>query len=161
LELESGRLRTDEQREKAIELLLENAKSRADDHKIYLRLAEIAVDFDEWTKAYTETKKYLAKAEELNNTDNTVKDKQGDLEIKDYRHKFNLLQAQLKVKPEDAELKTQVKNLYDEMLAYQVKEFERRVKAQPMKADFHNSLGMLYFQTKRYEEAIAELQSAS
>lgn len=46
-------------------------------------------------------------------------------------------------------------------LAFQLEEYERRVKDQPMKADFHNKLGLIYMTYKRYDEAIGELQQAS
>lgn len=162
LEMESGKLRTDEQREKVIELIkAQDLAGNPDDHRIWLRLADIAGDLSDWSRAYPEAKGYLDKAAQLNPQDNTVKDRQGDLEIKRLRQELRRLKAAVDAAPADAEARKAFDSQRRGVMDFEVAEFERRVKAQPLKADFHARLGELYFQTRRYEEAIAELQQAA
>ena len=162
LETESGRQRTDEQRDKAIELITNtDLVQRPEDHRILIRLAEIAADYEDPEKAYARAKEYLGKAAQLNPIDNTVKDRMGDLEIKRRRVALKGLQTKVQAAHGDAAARAQYQEARKELFAFEIDEFERRVKAQPLKADFHNRLGELYHATHRYEEAIGELQAAS
>lgn len=162
LELESGKLRTDEQREKALDYLKTQDLARTpDDYRIWLRLADIAADLENPERAYTEAKQYLAKAAELNPIDNTVKDRQGDIEIRKLRNDARSLKAAVDAAPDDPAAREAFRAKRNELVRFEVGEFERRIRAQPLKADFHHRLGELYFQTRRYEEAIGELQGAA
>ena len=46
-------------------------------------------------------------------------------------------------------------------MEYQLEEYKRRVKEQPLKADYHYQLGTLFLQFHQYDDAIGELQVAS
>ena len=161
LELDAGKLKTDEQRGRAIKYLLENeVQARPDDHRIYIRLGDICYDLDDWAKGYVEAKKHYLKAQEMNATDSSVRDKLGDLEIKKIRVDLRELQAKVKATPKDKALRKKYNEQNKARIAFEVKEFQRRVKDQPLKAIFHYRLGELYFQTKNFDGAISELQQA-
>ena len=162
LELESGKLRTDEAREKAIELIKAQDLARnPEDYRIWMRLADFAIDFQDWGRAYPEAKEYLDKAAALNPIDNTVKDRLGDLEIKRLLQETRRLKAEADADPANETARQAHQAHRQRAMAFEVAEFERRVKAQPLKADFHARLGELYFREKRFEEAIGELQAAA
>lgn len=162
LELDSNKLKTDDQRKKAISYILEHqAKERPDDHRVFIQLGDISYDMEDWKTGYAEAKKYYEKARELNSTDSVVRDKLGDTEIKNLRVNLRALQAQAKNDPNDADVKKRYKALNRKRLDFEVTEYERRTKDQPLKAIFHYRLGELYFQTKRFDDAIGELQQAS
>ncbi len=162
LDLDSSRLRTDEARRKSIQYILEHdAKERPNDHRIYLRLGDICFDMEDWAYGYAQAKEYYLKAQELNSTDHTVRDRLGDLEIKAMRLAIEKIEEQCRERPNDAALQGKLKEARQKRLQFELAEYERRVKAQPLKAAFHNRLGEIYFQVGRYEEAIAELQQAA
>ncbi len=161
-ELLAGKLRTDEQRDKAIKFILDrDVKNRPDDHQNYAKLGDICFDMEDWARGYKLAKDYYLKAQELNSTDSAVRMKIGDLEIKELRHQQRQLQAAIKKDPQNPELRAKLKALKERSVAFQIEEYERRVKEQPLKNDFHFRLGELYFQTNRYDAAIGELQTSA
>ncbi len=162
LELDSNKLRTDDARLRYVKYRQEHdAKERPDDHRVYLDIANVYFDLEDWETGYAEAKKNLEKAHELNPSDNTVMDRMGDLEIKNMHNEFKTLQHQVKSNPKAKGLKQKLKKQREELLDYEIAEYERRVKAQPLKANFHNRLGELYFQAERYDDAVGELQQAA
>ncbi|MBN2711071.1 MAG: tetratricopeptide repeat protein [Planctomycetes bacterium] len=161
LELVSGTMKTDEQRNKAINYILaHDAKDRPDDHRVYIQLGDIFYNLDDFETGYKEASKYFNKALELNPTDSNVRDKLGDLEIKKVRMDLLALQNRLKANPNDQEAKSAYQQKNRDRVVFEIKEYERRVKEQPLKALFHYKLGELYYQTKNYDGAIGELQLA-
>lgn len=162
LELDGSKLRTDEQRLKAINYRLEHdVKERPDDHRTWITIADIAADMKDFNDGYKRAKEYLYKARELNQSDNNVLDRLADLEIKKNSLQMQALKKKLAANPDDTESKAKYKKIRLQDLEFQISEYERRVKAQPLKADFHNRLGQLYMQAKRFDDAIAELQAAT
>ncbi len=162
LELDSAKLRTDEQRLRAIQYRLDHdVQERPDDYRIWLTMASIAYDMENFEEGYRRAKEYLDKARELNPTDSNVMDKQGDLEVKKKRLQIQQMQQAQKENPNDPDMKEAVRKLRTELLHFERQEYERRVKAQPRKAAFHNKLGHVYMQFKKYDDAIAELQDAA
>lgn len=159
LELDAGRLRSDDQRLKAIAYrLAHDLVERPKDHRIWMTIGDIASEMDDWNEGYKRASEYYAKALEINPSDSSIRDKIGNLEIK----KFNIEIEALKAKAEkDPDAKKELAALRAKLAEYETKEYERRVKAQPLKAEFHFRLGQLYFQAKRLEEAIGELQQAT
>lgn len=162
LDLDSSKLRTDEARRKAAQYLLEHdVKERPNDHRLYLRLGDIFFELEDWNEGYSRAKEFYHKAQQINATDSTMQDRLGDLEIKALRIECRRLQEQSRDKPEDKAIKARVRDANHKLFQYELAEYERRVRIQPLKAAFHNRLGELYFQIGRHEEAIAELQQAS
>lgn len=160
LELDAGKLRNDEQRRAAIKYRLDNdLKERPKDYAIWLTIGDIAANFDEFAVGYVEAMKYFNNAQELNPANSAIKDRIGDLEMK--KNRLEIQQLTQKAKSGDEEAKTQLAQLRKKDLQFQLEDYERRVKDQPMKAEFHNKLGQVYLQLKRYDDAIAELQQAS
>lgn len=159
LELDPSRLRNDEQRRKAINYRKEqDLKERPKDHAIWLTIGDIAANLDDFTAGYDEAKGYYNSALELSPANSAIRDRIGDLEMKRNRLQMQILSQKAKSGDEEAKAKLQALRKSD--LAFQLAEFERRVKDQPMKADFHNKLGLIYMQYKRFDEAIGELQQA-
>lgn len=162
LEMRQGRMKTDEQRQQVIAYILEHdAKERPDDHRVFIELGDICYDMDDWATGYVEAKKFYTKAGEINSTDSVVDDKLGDLEIKKIRVELMAAKNRCQENPDDAEAKAAYQDLARKRLEYEIAEYERRVKDQPLKDVFHYHLGELYFQAKRYDEAISELQQAA
>lgn len=160
LELDAGKLRSDDQRRKAINYRLEHdLKERPDDYAIWLNIGDIAGALDDFETGYKQAMEYYTKAQELSPANSAIRDKIGDLKIRKNRNELEALQKKAKAGDEQAE--AAFKELRKQDLEFQLVDFERRVKDQPMKADFHNRLGQIYMQFKRYDESIAELQQAS
>lgn len=160
LEMDAGKLRNDTQRRKAIKYRQEHdLVERPKDYAIWITIGDIAFNMDDFDIGYQEAKEYYSKAFELNPANSAIKDKLGDLEIK--KNRLQLLALQAKAKAGDADARAQFQAIKKADLDFQVKEYERRVKAQPLKAVFHNKLGTLYMQYKKYDEAIGELQQAA
>ena len=83
LEMDAGRLRTDDQRRKAIDYRLEHdLKERPKDHAMWLTIGDIAASFDDIESGYAEAIKYYKKAEELSPANSAIRDHIGDLERK-------------------------------------------------------------------------------
>jgi tetratricopeptide (TPR) repeat protein len=157
LELDAGRLRTDEQRRKAIDFRLEHdPKERPKDYAIWIAVGQIATEMTDLAAGYAEARKYFTKAQELAPENAAVREHLGDLEMRRYAHEISAAETQAQ-SGDEATVK-RVKKLKRELLAFQVSEYERRAKEQPMKNDYHYKLGSLYWQFKRYDEAIGELQ---
>ncbi len=162
LEMDPSKLRSDEDRLKYISYRLSHdAIERPDDHRIYLQLGDICYNMDDWEKGYYDGKKFLEKAHELSPADNSVLDRQGDFEIKRMKVEIREQQDKLQKSPDNAQLKEKVQKLSADRVAYEIAEYQRRVAAQPLKSNFHYRLGELYFQTKRNDEAVGELQLAA
>lgn len=162
LEMDPTKLREDTQRLQYVNYRLENdIKARPDDHRAYQDIADVLFNLDDWETGYREAKKYYDIAHQKNPSDNTVLDRMGDLELKRMRLELQPLQEACKANPQDAEAKKRYAAARRQALDWELAEYERRVKAQPLKAVFHNRLGELYFQLKRYDDAVGELQQAS
>ena len=160
LEMDAGRLRTDDQRRKAIDYRLEHdLKDRPKDHAMWLTIGDIAASFDDLEAGYGEAMKYYKKAEELSPANSAIRDHIGDLEMRRFKHRIQSLDAA--AKGGDAAALEQLKKLRKEDLEYQLEEYKRRVKEQPLKADYHYKLGTLFLQFHQYDDAIGELQVAS
>ncbi len=160
LELDSGKLRSDEQRRTAIKYRLEHdLVDRPDDYAIWVNIGDIASQMDDFNVGYKEALEYYKKAQELSPANSAIRDKLGDLEMRKTRMQLEALMQ--KAKSGDETSAAKFKALKEKDLEFQLIEYERRVKEQPMKADFHNRLGQIYLQYKRFDEAIAELQQAA
>ena len=160
LEMDAGRLRTDEQRRKFIDYRLEHdLKERPNDHAMWLTIGDTAALMDDFAAGYQEAMKYFKKAEELSPANSTIRDHMGDLEMRRFTHEIQKLTPA--VNGGDAKAAEQLKIVKKQELDYQLGEYQRRVKEQPLKADFHYKLGTLYLQVKQYDDAIGELQGAS
>jgi tetratricopeptide (TPR) repeat protein len=160
LELDAGKLRTDDQRRKAINYRLANdLKARPKDVAIWTTIGEIAAEMTDFDQGYAEAKKYYEKAQELAPENSAIRDRLGDLEMKRLALAVEAVNDQ--VKDGDEAAKAQLKELRKQELTFQLGEYERRVKDQPLKGDYHFKLGALYMQFKRYDDAIGELQVSS
>lgn len=160
LELDAGRLRTDDQRRKAIDYrLAHDLKDRPKDHAIWLSIGDIAAGMDDFAAGYKEAIEYFKKAQEITPANSAPRDRIGDLEMKNL--KLQIEAADNAVKGGDESAKKKLAELRKQDNDLQIKEFERRAKEQPLKADFHNKLGGLYMKGKRYDDAIGELQAAA
>lgn len=160
LELDAGRLRTDDQRMKAIRYRQEHdLAERPKDYAIWVTIGDIAFTMEDWTQGYAMAKEFYEKAQELNPANSAIRDKIGNLEMKNNRVRLDALQE--KAKGGDAKAKAAFQSLRKKDLEFQRIEYERRVKDQPMKAEFHFKLGNILMQYKRYDEAIGELQAAA
>lgn len=159
LELDPSKLRNDEQRRKAIQYRQEqDLKERPKDYAIWITIGDIAANMDDFVTGYREAMEFFKKAEELSPANSAIRDRIGDLEMKKMRLEIQELTQKAQT---DEAAKATLNELRRKELAFQLTEYERRVKDQPMKADFHNKLGSIYMQYKRYNEAIGELQLAS
>jgi tetratricopeptide (TPR) repeat protein len=83
------------------------------------------------------------------------------VEIRNFHRKLQEHKAKAEADPTDKAPREAFHKVRAELVAYETAEFERRIAAQPLKADFRNRLGELYFSAQRYDDAIAQLQAAA
>jgi tetratricopeptide (TPR) repeat protein len=158
LEADERRARTDEQREKKVQGFLKQLEERPDDYRLYLRMGDEYYNFDDFEAGYPHAKEAYEKAAELMPSDHNIKAKLGDLEIKRLRLRAQDLKA--KAEAGDEQAREEFKKAYKELKIYQIQEYEHRVKAQPLIAAYHHTLGRLYLETKQYDKAVAEFQQS-
>ncbi len=111
----------------------------------YLELAQFYSNDDR----FAEAEKLLAKAYELSNGDNDIREKWEDSQIRGLRQKI--------AHTKDPEVK---KKLQAEQLDKEMRFYKARVERSPNNLIWKYELGYRYMKTRRYAEAIRELQTA-
>ena len=141
-----ARVKTQQQQELSLEQQLQR-KIRSEPEKMshYLELAQIYSNDDRFADA----EKLLAKAYQLSNGDNDIREKWEDSQIRGLRQKI--------AHTKDAEAK---KRLQAEYFEKDMQFYKARVERYPNNLIFKYELGYRYMKTRRYAEAIRELQTA-
>ena len=141
-----ARVKAQQQQEVTLEQQLQR-KIRNEPDKIanYLELAQFYSNDDR----FAEAEKLLAKAYELSNGDNDIREKWEDSQIRGLRQKI------AHTKDPEAKKKLQAEQLDKEMRFYKA-----RVERSPNNLIWKYELGYRYMKTRRYAEAIRELQTA-
>ncbi len=83
---------------------------------------------------------------------------QGDIRIRQFRRNLRLLADSLKSNSGDKELLHQYEELNKERLAYELAEFQERSEHMPTDMVIKYQLGVRYWETKNYDQAIVALQ---
>ncbi|MHC4870272.1 MAG: tetratricopeptide repeat protein [Planctomycetota bacterium] len=159
LEIESQIARTDEMRKEKITALEKKLEDRPDDYKTMMRIGDTWYDYEAFDEGYTKAKESYLKAKEIMPSDHNIDVKLGDLEIKKLTRLARGLKSALDKsggKDEDARKKYMAS--YKQLKSFQIGEFERRVKDQPLISLYHFELGKLYYETKQNDKAVAEFQ---
>ena len=140
------RVKTQQQQEVTLEQQLQR-KIRSEPDKIsnYLELAQFYSNDDR----FAEAEKLLAKAYELSNGDNDIREKWEDSQIRGLRQKI--------AHSKDPEAR---KRLQAEQLEKELRFYKARVERSPNNLIWKYELGYRYMKTRRYAEAIRELQTA-
>ena len=141
-----AKVKSQQQQELNVEQQLQR-KIRNEPDKLanYLELAQIYVN----DNRFAEAEKLLAKAYELSNGDNDIREKWEDSQIRGLRQKI--------VHTKDPEVK---KRLQAEQFEKELQFYKARVERAPGNLIFKYELGYRYMKTRRYAEAIRELQTA-
>ncbi len=160
-EIDSQIARTDDMRLEKIAILEKKVAEKPDDYKTLIRIGDTWYNLEDFNKGYKKAKECYSKAKEIMPSDTTIAVKLGDLEIKKLKiitrkHK----DAFDKTGGKDIELKKKYIAAYKKLKAYQISEYEKRVKDQPLISKFHYDLGTFYFDAKRYDDAVAEFQQS-
>jgi tetratricopeptide (TPR) repeat protein len=141
-----SKVKTQQQQELTAEQQLQRKiRNEPDKMANYLELAQFYSNDDR----FAEAEKLLAKAYELSNGDNDVREKWEDSQIRGLRQKI----AQAK----DPEVK---KKLQAEYFEKDTRFYQARVERYPNNLLFKYELGYRLMKTRRYAEAIRELQTA-
>ncbi len=159
-EVELHEIHSAEQRQEALSIQQQKlAEAKTDDPR---HLATFHANIgDLWLKAdpnYAEAEKAYNKAKELQPTDYTYVFKLHDLSIVRYRAKLKPLEAKIKTSPADATAKAEYQKIKGEYGEYRRKSFEQRVKVRPMDLAVGYTLGNIYFELNRLDEAIGQYQ---
>jgi tetratricopeptide (TPR) repeat protein len=145
-EARSARQKTQQQEVLTLEQrLLRKIKNEPDDIENYMELAQFFVN----KERFGDAEGLLAKAFELSDGDNDIREKWEDCQLRQMRQKI----AQAK----DPETK---KKLQAKYFAKDVEVYKSRVERYPGNLGFKYELGYRYMKTKQYAEAIRELQTA-
>lgn len=158
LEIESQIARTDEMRREKVAALEKKVEARPDDYKTILRIGDTWYDLEDFEEGYQKAKECYIKAKEIMPSDHNIMVKIGDLEIKKLTMEARRLKAIFDKSEGNAEAKTNYINSYKQLKAFQINEYERRVKDQPLISEYHHMLGKFYFETKQYDNAVAQFQ---
>ena len=141
-----ARLKTQQQQELSLEQQLQRKiRSEPDKASHYLELAQFYVNEDR----YADAEKLLAKAYELSDGDNDIREKWEDSQLRSLRQKIS--------HTKDPETK---KKLQGEYFEKDMQFYKARVERYPNNLAFKYELGYRYMKTRRYAEAIRELQTA-
>ncbi|MBN1257207.1 MAG: hypothetical protein JXA52_05830 [Planctomycetes bacterium] len=159
LEANSQIARTDEARALKAQSFQRQLAERPDDYRLLLRIGDEYYDFEDFeATGYPKAKESYLKAQQIMPSDNTIKAKLGTLEIKLLTNKVKKLKQAADAGGE-AE-KAKLKEAYIELKRFEIKEYEERVRNQPLLAENHHKLGKLYVEAKQYDKAISEFQQS-
>ena len=135
-----------QQREATLEQkLLQKIEREPQNLASYLELSQIYIN----SERFKECEEILAKAYEVSDGDRDIREKWEDAELRHLRQKISVAK--------DPETK---KKLQAEYFEKDVEVYKNRVKRYPNNLTFKYELGYRYMLTKRYAEAIRELQAA-
>jgi tetratricopeptide (TPR) repeat protein len=141
-----SRVKSQQQQEISLEQQLQRRiRSEPDNQTHYLELAQFYMNEDR----YADAEKLLAKAYELSDGDNDIREKWEDSQLRGLRQKI--------AHTKDPEAK---KRLQGEYFEKDMQFYKARVERYPNNLLFKYELGYRYMKTKRYAEAIRELQTA-
>jgi tetratricopeptide (TPR) repeat protein len=148
------------QREQALAIQQQKlAEAKTDDPR---HLASFHVNIgDLWLKVepdFEAAEKAYNKAKELQPTDYTYVFKLHDLEILRYRTQLKPLEDKLKAAPADAVSKQSYQKLRAEFNNYHMKSYQQRVKVRPMDLAVAYTLGTIYYDMTKLDEAIGQFQ---
>lgn len=159
-EIDQHEIRTVEQRAKALAFAQEKLADPGTEDPRHLATFHANIgdmwllvepDFAKAEDAYT-------KARELQPTDNTYVFKMDDLNILRFNLKLKALEAQLKAAPADAAVKAEHQKLRAQRNQFRMKSFENRVRVRPMDLVVAYTLGSVYFEMGKLDEAIGQFQ---
>jgi tetratricopeptide (TPR) repeat protein len=108
-------------------------------------------EFDKAEEAYK-------KARELQPTDYTYVFKMDDLNIMRYTVQLKDLENKLKAAPSDATVKSDHQKLRGQFNQFRMKSFEERVRQRPMDLAVAYTLGSVYYEMQKLDEAIGQFQ---
>jgi len=159
-EVELHEIHSVEQRQEAIAIQQQKlADAKTDDPR---HLATFHANIgDLWLKAdpnYEEAEKAYNQAKELQPTDYTYVFKLHDLSIMRYRAGLKGLESKVQASPADAAAKAELQKLKAEYDEFRMKSFEQRVKVRPMDLAVGYTLGNIYFDMNKLDEAIGQYQ---
>jgi tetratricopeptide (TPR) repeat protein len=141
-----ARAKSQQQQELSLEQQLQRKiRHEPDKTSHYLELAQLYMNDDR----YADAEKLLAKAYQLSNGDVDIREKWEDSQLRELRQRI----AHIK----DPEAK---KKLQAEYFEKNVEFYRARVERYPNNLAFKYELGYLYMKTRRYADAIRELQTA-
>ena len=158
LEAEGHIARNDIERIDKIKHIEQEVEERPKDYRLHVRIANEYYDFEDFTIGYEKGMEALQKARELMPSDTNIKVKMGDMEIKRLNYAARALRKKLDAAPNNEDIKKQYAAAVREYRQFKLTEYEQRVKAQPLIADYHHELGRLYKDTKQFDKAISEFQ---
>jgi len=148
-------IRTDAEMSTAIRATQDQLLRSPKDPRLLMKLG----DLHHQSGNDAEAKRYYAMLLAIDSNNIPALLKIGDIEIANMERKVEAAKARATQK-ETPENRNEYERLRKDKMVYQIREFERRVKAQPTDMVLRYSLGKLYFEAGLLDKAVANFQRA-
>ncbi len=142
---------------RAVDMLKADLAEKPKDPRLWVRLADEYVK----TKAFAQAREALAKAQEIDNANLTIKFRLGDVILREMDEEILRADEELAKNPADEALKARSAELKTKRLATAVADFAERARAYPTDLDVRYRYGEALFRAGRVKEAIPEFQQAA
>ena len=146
-------IRTKDDFEKALQLALEEIEENPSDSKRYRKVGDLYNKHKDYKNALA----YYKKAAEVNPQDMYAKDKISDIQMARYEAMIKKASDAYRNDPSEENLKS-LEEVKKQKQEFSIKEYERRVENHPTDTALRFELGVLYFNTERFDDAISQLQ---
>ncbi|MBN1418481.1 MAG: tetratricopeptide repeat protein [Planctomycetes bacterium] len=156
LEMQAHLLRTDEDRLKRIEHLIEQVKEKPKDLRLIRQIGELYAQ----NRDYDASETWFRKAIEIDPQDTVSAEKIGDLKVLRLREQLEELEKQAEESPDDVEVAEKLKSSRRTMTEYLIEELTKRVKDHPTDQGLKLQLGQELMKAERHKEAIENFQKA-
>lgn len=157
LEFKEHIIHSEDELHEAIRLVKLELEKNTEDPVLLIKLADLLTrqgTFQEASQLYN-------KAEEIDPTNDVIRVKKGDLEIKKFNKQVEILKEKIKTEPTDANLRQKLQSVRLERHKFMIAEFERRIKNYPTNLLYRFELGKLYYTSKDIDQAIDCFQRAA
>lgn len=156
LEMQAHLLRTDEDRRKRIEFLLEQIKEKPKELRLIRQIGELYA----LNREYDSAEEWFRKALEIDPHDTISAEKIGDLRTQRLRERLEVLEKQAQDAPDDATVAENLAVSRREMTNYLIEELAKRVRDHPTDQGLKLQLGQELMKAGRHKEAVENFQKA-
>lgn len=149
-------IRTADDMDKAIQATKDLLARNPKEMKLLLKMGDLCRQKGDSTEA----KRYFEMAIAVDPNNYTARVKLADIDIAALDQAQEAAKARCEAAPQDPEARKEYEKARKEKLLYEIREYERRIKAQPTDMTLRYKVGMLYFEGGILDKAIANFQRA-
>lgn len=142
---------------RAVDMLKTDLAAKPKDPRLWVRLADEYVK----TKSFAQAREALARAQEIDTANLTIKFRLGDVILREIDDEVARADEESARNPADAGLKAKAADLKAKRLSTAVDDFAERSRAYPTDLDIHYRYGEALFKAGRIKDAIPEFQQAA